>query len=86
MTAPKTVADGVRTMLIGEHTFPVMQHHVDRIVTVPEETILQAQRLMMQYTKQVVEPTAGLAFGPLLMNYDLPKRIAVIVCGGNWMP
>jgi threonine dehydratase len=86
MTAPKTLADGVRTMLIGEHTFEVMQHHVDRIVTVPEATILQAQRLMMQYAKQVVEPTAGLAFGPVLMNYHLPRRIAVIVCGGNWMP
>lgn len=86
MQAPKTVADGVRTMVIGEKTFPVMQHHVDRIVTVPDEITLQAQYLMMQRLKQVVEPTAGLALGPVLMNYDLPQRVAVIVCGGNWMP
>lgn len=86
MQAPRTVADGVRTMVIGEKTFPVMQHHVDRIVTVPDEITLKAQRLMMERLKQVVEPTAGLALGPVLMNYDLPQRIAVIVCGGNWMP
>ena len=86
MQAPKTVADGVRTMVVGEKTFPVMQHHVDRILTVPDEVTLEAQRLMMSRLKQVVEPTAGLAFGPVLMDYELPKRIAVIVCGGNWMP
>lgn len=86
MQAPSTVADGVRTMVIGEKTFPVMQHHVDRIVTVPDEITLQAQRLMMERLKQVVEPTAGLALGPALMNYDLPHRLAVIVCGGNWLP
>jgi len=86
MQAPKTVADGVRTMVVGEKTFPVMQHHVDRILTVPDETTLQAQRLMMSRLKQVVEPTAGLAFGPVLMDYELPERIAVIVCGGNWIP
>ncbi|GIW25168.1 threonine/serine dehydratase [Meiothermus sp.] len=86
MQAPKTVADGVRTMVIGERTFPVMQNHVDRILTVPDEVTLQAQRLMMERLKQVVEPTAGLALGPVLMDYDLPERLAVIVCGGNWMP
>ncbi|MGK0619699.1 threonine/serine dehydratase [Meiothermus cerbereus] len=84
--APQTVADGVRTLVVGEKTFPVMQSHVDRILTVPDEVTLQAQHLMMQRLKQVVEPTAGLALGPLLMHYDLPERVAVIVCGGNWMP
>lgn len=84
--APRTVADGVRTLVVGEKTFPVMQRHVDRILTVPDEVTLEAQRLMMQRLKQVVEPTAGLALGPALMSYDLPERIAVIVCGGNWMP
>lgn len=86
LNAPKTVADGVRTMLIGDKTFPVMQNYVDRIITAPDEVTLEAQRLMMSRLKQVVEPTAGLAFAPLLMDYDLPKRVAVIVCGGNWLP
>lgn len=86
MGAPQTVADGVRTLVVGEHTFPVMQNHVDRILTVPDSVTLEAQGLMMSRLKQVVEPTAGLALGPLLMDYDLPQRVAVIVCGGNWLP
>jgi threonine dehydratase len=86
LQAPKTVADGVRTLVVGEKTFPVMQHHIDRIVTAPDEITLQAQRLMMERLKQVVEPTAGLALAPVLMNYHLPRRLAVIVCGGNWLP
>jgi threonine dehydratase len=84
--APQTVADGVRTLMVGERTFPVMREHVDRILTVPDEVTLEAQRLMISRLKQVVEPTAGLALGPVLMGYELPRRIAVIVCGGNWMP
>lgn len=84
--APKTVADAVRTLAVGERTFPVIQRHVDRILTVPDEVTLQAQRLMMERLKQVVEPTAGLALGPVLMGYPLPQRVAVVVCGGNWMP
>jgi threonine dehydratase len=86
LQAPRTVADGVRTLVVGEKTFPVMQHHVDRIVTAPDQITLQAQRLMMERLKQVVEPTAGLALAPVLMNYHLPRRLAVIVCGGNWLP
>lgn len=86
LQAPQTVADGVRALAVGEKTFPVMRQYVDCILTVPDEVTLQAQRLMMQRLKQVVEPTAGLALGPVLMSYDLPERIGVIVCGGNWMP
>ncbi|RIH87317.1 Phenylserine dehydratase [Meiothermus luteus] len=84
--APKTIADAVRTLAVGRHTFPVMQRYVDRILTVPDEVTLQAQRLVLERLKQVVEPTAGLALGPVLMGYPLPRRIGVVLCGGNWMP
>jgi threonine dehydratase len=83
---PQTVADGVRTMILGDKTFPHIQKYVDRIVTVPDETTLKAQRLLMERLKQVIEPTAALAFAPLMMDYGLPKRVAVILSGGNWLP
>jgi len=83
---PNTVADAVKTLTLGDKTFPVMQKYVDRIITVPDEITLKAQWLIMERMKQVVEPTAGLAFSPILMDYKLPKRIAVILCGGNWLP
>jgi threonine dehydratase len=86
LSPPKTVADGVRALVLGEHTFPIIQNHVDRILVVPDQITLQAQQMMLSYLKQVVEPTAGLALGPLLMTQDLPQRVGVIVCGGNWLP
>jgi len=85
-SAPHTIADAVRALTIGDKTFPHIQKYVDRILTVPDDIILKAQWLIMERLKQVIEPTAALAFAPLMMNYELPKRVAVILCGGNWLP
>ncbi|RDI96270.1 threonine/serine dehydratase [Meiothermus sp. QL-1] len=84
--APRTVADAVRTLVVGEQTFPVMQRLVGRILVVPDAVTLQAQRLILERLKQVVEPTAALALAPALMDYPLPQRLAVVLCGGNWLP
>ena len=84
--APNTIADAVRTMIVGEMTFPYIKKYIDRIVTAPDNIIIKAQWLLMERLKQVVEPTAALAFAPILMDYALPKRVAVILCGGNWLP
>jgi threonine dehydratase len=58
--APRTRADGVRTLAVGEHPFRVMREKVDGILTVGEEAILEAERLLFTRTKQVVEPTGAL--------------------------
>ncbi|GGL94667.1 serine/threonine dehydratase [Deinococcus aerolatus] len=83
---PRTVADGVQTMMPGALTFPVVQKYVDEVLAVREESILEAQRLMMRHLKQVVEPTAGLTLAPLLEGAELPRRLGLFVCGGNWLP
>ncbi|GEM48889.1 threonine/serine dehydratase [Deinococcus cellulosilyticus] len=83
---PETLADAVRPMSPGVLTFPVMQRLVDDILTVQEETILQAQHLMMRHLKQVVEPTAALPLAAVLEHFHLPERLALFVCGGNWLP
>lgn len=83
---PPTVADGVRSLSVGALTFPVMQAHVDKIMTASEDSIHAAHRLMMQHLKQVVEPTAALPIAPLLEGADLPERLSVFICGGNWLP
>lgn len=62
--APKTVADGVRTLALGEYPWEVIREQVDEIVSVPEEAILEAQGLLMSRTKQVVEPTGALPLAP----------------------
>ncbi|MEK7471825.1 MAG: threonine/serine dehydratase [Patescibacteria group bacterium] len=78
---PETIADSVRTMILGEKTFPIIQETVERIVTVPEGITKKAVKILEDLLGEKVEPTAAMTFAPLLMDYDLPEKVAVILCG-----
>ncbi len=84
-TAPRTIADGLRTSL-GSITFPLIQEHVDDIVTVSESSILDAMRALWEVLKIVIEPSSAVAVAPLLEG-KIPeargKRVGVILSGGN---
>jgi threonine dehydratase len=83
-TNPRTIADGLRTSL-GEHTFPIIARRVLDIVTVSEEAILRAMRLVWETTKIVIEPSAAVPVAGLLEK-RIPSgagRIGVILSGGN---
>jgi threonine dehydratase len=85
---PRTIADGLLTSL-GEITFAVIRERVERIVTVHEETIVEAMRFVWERAKIVIEPSAAVGFAVLFEaaakgDHDLRgKRVGIIVCGGN---
>ncbi len=81
---PNTIADGLRTSL-GDLTFPIIQKHVSDIITVSEEAIVTAMRLVWERMKIVVEPSAAVPVGALLTKRSrIPgERIGVILSGGN---
>jgi threonine dehydratase len=82
--APRTRADGVRTLAVGELPFQVMREKVDGVLTVSEEAILEAERLLFTRTKQVVEPTGALPLAAVLEHGEnLPKTLALLLSGGN---
>ncbi|UZX16200.1 threonine/serine dehydratase [Thermus sp. PS18] len=82
--APKTRADGVRTLALGQHTFPILKRRVDAILTVSEEAILEAEGLLFTRTKQVVEPTGALPLAAVLEHGGrLPQVLALLLSGGN---
>ncbi|WP_234555000.1 threonine/serine dehydratase [Thermus caliditerrae] len=82
--APRTRADGVRTLALGRHTFPILQRRVDAILPVSEEAILEAERLLFTRTKQVVEPTGALPLAAVLAHGEkLPQTLALLLSGGN---
>lgn len=86
---PRTIADGAQTQHPGALTFPVIQRHVERVLTVTDEQLVASMRFFAERMKLVVEPTgclaaaavleAGLAASPDLRG----KRIGVILSGGN---
>jgi len=81
---PTTVADGLLTSL-GDLTFPIIQAHVEQIVTVSEEQIIAAMRHVWERMKIIIEPSAAVPIGALFeKKIDLTgARIGVILSGGN---
>lgn len=80
-----TIADGVATQAIGEHTFPIMRVLLAGIVTVPEADIARALELILTRAKQVVEPTGALATAAALFGHApvRGRRVVSLLCGGN---
>jgi threonine dehydratase len=84
MPNPKTIADGLRTSL-GEKPFAEIRRHVDDIVTVSEESIVQAMRLIWEVMKIIVEPSGAVPYAAILEGkLDVAgKQVALILSGGN---
>jgi len=81
---PKTIADGLRGEL-SDRTFALIRTYVDRIVTVSEPAIVEGMRLVWQYLKIVIEPSAAVPVAALIEHPLLTDAGAalVILSGGN---
>lgn len=79
-----TIADGLRTLL-GERTFPVIHQHVDEILTVSEDGIVEAMRRIWEILKIVVEPSGAVPFGIVREHAQTfaGRRVGLILSGGN---
>jgi threonine dehydratase len=79
-----TIADGLRTN-VGEPNFAIIQRYVDDIVTVSEEAIVSAMRMIWETMKLVIEPSAAVPYAAILeRRMDITaKRVGVILTGGN---
>jgi threonine dehydratase len=83
-TNPKTIADGLLTSL-GTLTFPIIQKHVEQIVTVSEAGIIETMKFMWERAKIVIEPSAAVAIAVLWeRKIELSGlKVGVILSGGN---
>jgi len=81
---PDTIADGLRTSL-GSLTFPVILEYVESIITVSEESIIQAMRLIWERMKILIETSSAVPVAALMSGkIDLKgKKVGVILSGGN---
>lgn len=81
---PKTIADGLLTSL-SELTFSLIRNNVDKILTVKEESIISAMKIMWNELKVIVEPSAAVAFAVVLQYYKMftGSKIGIIISGGN---
>jgi threonine dehydratase len=81
---PKTIADGARTLAIGVRNFAIIRERVRDVVSVDDDTLLDALKFAMYRTKLVIEPTGALGIAALLSRTVAARgRVAVVVSGGN---
>jgi threonine dehydratase len=79
-----TIADGLRTN-VGEPNFAIIRRYVDDIVTVSEEAIISAMRMILETMKIVIEPSAAVPFAAIqegTINVA-GQRVGIILTGGN---
>jgi threonine dehydratase len=82
--APHTIADGLRTA-VGVRNFAIMREYVDEIVTVKEESIIEAMRIVWERMKIIIEPSSAVPLGAVIegrSNFE-GKKIGIILSGGN---
>ncbi|NBU44954.1 MAG: threo-3-hydroxy-L-aspartate ammonia-lyase [Betaproteobacteria bacterium] len=82
---PRTIADGAQTPLVGELTFEIIRRHVDDILTVTDEQLVEAMRFYAERMKMVVEPTGCLTLAAAChAGLDLKgQRVGLVISGGN---
>lgn len=79
----ETVADGLRTSL-SELTFACIQKHVDDIIMVPEQQIIDAMRFVWERMKIIIEPSSAVPIAAAFHHLNCTdKKIGIIISGGN---
>ena len=84
-TEPMTLADGARTISLGNLNWPIIREGVADVIEVSEENIAEAVRMHFGLANLKCEPTGALSLGALLERPDefRDKRVCVVVSGGN---
>lgn len=81
---PQTIADGLRASL-GSLTFPLIQQHVDSIVTVSEASIRGAMRQLWEELHLIVEPSSAVPWAAVLEGKISAegRQTGIVLTGGN---
>jgi threonine dehydratase len=80
----KTIADGLLNT-VGKRNFEIILDKVDDIVTVSEENIIAAMRMIWERMKIIIEPSSAVPLAAILEGkIDVKdKKVGIIISGGN---
>ncbi|EFA82100.1 serine racemase [Heterostelium album PN500] len=87
---PNTIADGLLTT-VGDLTWPVIKSHLHNVLTVDDNEIKAAMKLVWDRMKLIIEPSSATVLAAVLSKEfkelygqdGTIKRIGLIVTGGN---
>jgi threonine dehydratase len=82
---PMTLADGARTISLGNHNWEIIKSGVSEILEVSDETLSEAVRILFKLANLKCEPTGALTLGAILANKEKfkDKKVCAVVSGGN---
>ena len=80
----QSIADGLLTTL-GDKTFPIIKDLVKEVITVTDEEIIDAMRLIWERMKIIVETSCAVPFAAVLKSKEkfAGKHVGIILSGGN---
>jgi len=84
-----TIADGIALKEPGELNYQFCQKYVDDFVTINDEDIARTMLILLERTKQMIEPSGAAALAALVTKEQefrkdlIGKNVAVILSGGN---
>ncbi len=80
-----TIADGIAVKTPGKLTMDLIEQYVDDVVTVSDAEIAAAIVLLLERTKQVVEPSGAASIAAALHHKAeiRGKRVVCVLSGGN---
>ena len=83
-----TTAEGLATRVPFELPQRILWEHLDDFVLVSEEEIRSANRLMIEHTRNLVEPAGAAPLAAVLKLGERlrGRRIALVLSGGNISP
>jgi threonine dehydratase len=82
----ETIAEGLAPPFVGALNLLAAQRHVEAVAVVTDDQIRDAMRLLLERTKNVVEPSGAAALAGLLAGafpISPGSRVVVVVSGGN---
>lgn len=81
---PGTMADGARTVSLGQHNWAILQTGLAGIIEVPEDLIARGVRTLAALGLRV-EPTGAVALGAVLLDPERfrGQRVCCVASGGN---
>ena len=70
---------------LGDKTFGIISKHVHEIITVSEDEIVAAMRLVWERMKIIIEPSSAVPLAAVLQQKEkfANQKIGIIISGGN---
>lgn len=85
ISAPDTIADGLRSPSPGELTFPIIQKNVEKILLVTEDEIRATVTFLLTRMKILVEPSGAVSAAAVMFGKLPPGlgKVGIVLSGGN---